>query len=139
MVRGRVQRREVIVVGLDLGTMHHRVTQTEKHLGDLVGDRVDEMARAHLLHASGKRHVDSRRVDRRRELSRIELRLGRPERLLDGDTRLVDGLADRRPLLLGNLAHRAQIPRQRAGFPEHRHADRLELRRRLGCFDIGER
>ena len=60
-----VQRLEVVVVGLDLGALRHRVAQAQEDLGDLVDDAVDEMARAHLLGAARQRHVHGRRLDGR--------------------------------------------------------------------------
>ena len=94
MVLRGVQRLEVVVIGLDLGTVDNRVTQAKEDFRHFVGDRVDQMACAHLLRAAGERDVDSACVDRGFHLGCCELLLARFKRLFHHVAHLVDRLAD---------------------------------------------
>ena len=139
MIGRRVQSREIVVVGLHLGSFGYRIAQAKEDLGNLVNHAVDEMARAHLLRATGKRHVNRRRVNGGLKLGRIQHGLTLGKRLLNRDARLVDGLTHRCALLLGHLAHRAQIARQRAGLANDGNAHLVELSRSGRRRDIGQR
>ena len=129
MVGRRVQGFEVVVVGLGFGAGHDRIAHAEEDLGHLFDDGGDQVARADLLRAAGKRHVHGLSAHAGRKLCLLKRCLACLERLLDGDAHLVDGLADRRALFLGNLPHAAQIPGQRPFLAEHAHAHLLERRR----------
>ena len=135
MVLRGVQRLEVVVISLDFGAVDNRVAQAEEDLRHLIGDRVDQMARAHLLRSAGERDVDGACVDRGFHLGCRELLLARFERLFHHVAHLVDRLADDGALLLRDLAHAAQVARKRARLAEHRHAHALERRRRVGFRD----
>ena len=123
-----VQRLEVVVVGLHLGARGHRVAQAEEDLGNLVGDAVDEVARAHLLRATRQRHVHGGRVDGGGQLGCGQLLLARGQRAFDGGAHLVRRLAHGGALLLRDLPHLAQVPGQRARLAQHADAHLLERR-----------
>ena len=135
MVLRGVQRLEVVVIGLNLGAVDNRVAQAEEDFRHFVGDRVDQMTRAHLLRAAGERDVDGACVDRGFHLGCCELLLARFKRLFHHVAHLVDRLADDGALFLRDLAHAAQVARKRARLAEHRHAHALERRRRVGFRD----
>ena len=135
MVGRGVQRLEVVVVGLLLGPMGHRVAQPQEHLGDLVDELADQVARADLLRTAGQRHVHRARVDLRRQLGRRKLGLARGQRLLHRNAHLVHGFAHCGALLFRHLAHAAQVPRQRARLAQHRHA---HLLKRGGLAGLGD-
>ena len=139
MVGRGVERLEVIVVGFHLGTLGHGIAQAQEDLGDLIGDGVDEMARAHLLAAARQRDVDGRRVDGGLELLGGKRTLALLERRLHGAAHLVHRLAHGSALLLRHLAHAAQVTRQRAGLAQHRHAHLLERGSVRSLFDGGQR
>ena len=139
MVGRGVERLEVVVVGLHLGALGHRIAKAEEYLGDLVGDAVDEVARAHLLGAARQRHVHGRRVDGRGQLGGIEGRLARGEGSLHRLAHLVHRLADGRALLLRHLPHAAQMARQRAGLAQHADTHLLERGGVGRLRDAGER
>ena len=119
--------------------MRHGIAQAQEDFGNLVGDGVDQMARAHLLRAARQRHVDGGRVDGRLELCCGKRRLALLERGLHHAAHLVHRLADGGALLLRHLAHAAQVSGQRAGFAEHRHAHLVKGRRVRRLLDRGER
>ena len=134
-----IERLEVIVVGFHLGTLSHGVAQAQEDLGDLVGNCVDEVARAHLLAAAGQRDVDGRRIDSRLKLLGGKRALALLERRLDGAAHLVHRFAHGGALFLRHLAHAAQVARQRAGLAQHRHAHLLERGSVRSLFDGGQR
>ena len=138
MIGRGVQGREVVVVGLDLLAFHHFVAKAQEDVGHLVDDAVDEMAGTHLLGAAGQRHVHGRRSHGGFQLGGIECRLAGGQRLFHFHAGRVHGLAHARALFSGHLAHGSQIPGQRAGLAQHRHAHRLERRRRVRRGDFGQ-
>ena len=68
----------------------------------------------------------------------IECRLAGGQCLFHFYAGRVHGLAHARALFSGHLAHGSQIPGQRAGLAQHRHAHRLERRRRVRRGDFGQ-
>ena len=138
MVSRSVQGREVVVVGLDLLAFHHFVAEAQEDIGHLVDDAVDEVAGTHLLGAAGQRHIHGRRPHGRLKLGGIERRLAGGQRLFHVHAGRVHGTAHARALFSGHLAHGSQVPGQRAGLAQHRHAHGLERRRRVRRGDFGQ-
>ncbi len=125
MVRRLVERREVVVVELDLGALGDPVAQAEEDLDDLGGDLLDEVPRADRMRAARERHVDRLGADAGVHGRRRQLGAARLERCLERLADLVGHLADGRPLLGGERAEPAQDRGQRALL-----AEKLDSRRR---------
>lgn len=138
MISRGIQRFEVVVVGLDLRTSCHRVADAKEHLGDLIGNAVDQMARTHLLHTARKRDVDRIGLHARSELHTGKLLLLRLKRTFDLVARGVHGLAHLRALFRSNLSHRTQIAGQTTRFSHYLDADRLERIARSCLIDLGK-
>ena len=146
MVFGSVERLEVVVVGLNLGTASHRVAHAEEDVRDFVDDAANQMTCAHLLHTARKRDIHRFGVHLRHKLGRCKLCLARLKRRLHSVTHFVGGFAHRGAVFGRKLAHAAQICGQRAFLAQHAHAHSLELRRvgslrdavQRGGFQIGK-
>ena len=102
--------------------MRNGVAQAQEDLGNLVGDAIDKVARANLLAAARKRHVDGRRADGSLKLLRLKRALAIFKRSLHHVAHLVHRFADGGALLFRHLAHAAQVARQRTGLAQHGHA-----------------
>ena len=139
MVGRRIQGREVVPVGLDLGTGGNHIAKAQEDVADLVGDAVDQMTRADLLRAAGHRDVDCGSVDGSFELGCSELGLALFQRRLDRVANLVHGLANRSALFLRDVAHVAQVASKRAGLAHDGHAHFVERGSRLRRLDRGKR
>ncbi len=133
MVFRGVERREVVPVGFHFRAGEHGVAQAQEDLGDLVGDGVDKVTRAHLLGAAGQRDVDGVGFHLGLELGVSQLLLLGLERSLDLVAGGVHRLAHLGAMLLGNLAHGAQVAGERARLAHNLYADLLQRigRRRL--------
>lgn len=138
MIGRGIQRFEVVVVGLDLRTGCHRVADAKEHLGDLIGDAVDQVACAHLLYTARKRDIDRIGLHASSELCTGKLLLLRLERTFDLVARSIHGLADLRAFFRSNLSHRTQIAGQATRFSHYLDTDRLERIARSCLIDLGK-
>ena len=139
MIGGRVERREVVIVGFDFRTGGDGVAKTQEHVANFFGNAVDQMARTQLLDAPWQCDIHRRRIDARLELCGSKRLLARLERFLDNIAHFIDGLADGCSFFLGHLAHVAQIRRQRARLADDAHAHLIERSRVSRLFDGGKR
>ena len=121
-----VQRGEVVPVGFNLGAGCHGVAKPEENLGNLVGDGVDKVARAHLLGTAGQGDVDGIGLHARFKLGVCQLALLRFQRRFDLVAGSVYRFAHFSAMLLGNLAHGAQVAGKRTGLAHNLYADLLQ-------------
>jgi hypothetical protein len=131
-----VERGEVVVLVLDLGTLQHGEPEPHEDVLELAPDLRDQVEMAgRQRRVAGQGHVDAVGGEPRVELLRIEPlgALGQQplERLLDR----VRALAHRTALLRRQLADRAQRLRQLGLAPQVAHAQILELGAAPGAGD----
>src|SRR5687768_7255185 len=98
MVRGEVERAEVVPGVLGLGTEGDGEAKFTEDLDDLVDDEGDRMDRAVPAAASGHREVECRATGRGR---RSELGATRFERFLECDLHRIRALSSIAAILLG--------------------------------------
>ncbi len=130
MVREHPQRREVVVVVLDLRSVGGREPhRREEALGVFLRarDRVQPSAR---LAAPGERHVDRLEREPRVELARAQLIELRLHELLHLALRIVDRGTRLRTLAGGKLSERFQLPGQYPGLAEEARLRLVELSHR---------
>ena len=129
MVGRCIERREVVIIGFDLGPFGHRVAKAQEHVADFLGHAIDQMARAQLLHAARQRDVDRRRIDAGFQLGCSQRLLALLKRFFHDLAGFVHCFAHFSALLFRDLAHVAQVAGQRARLAHDRHAHRIERRR----------
>ncbi len=139
MVRPEVQRREVVVVVLDLRSLGHLEPHADEHVDDLVLDEAERMRMAARTAAAGKRDVDPVVREALGQPRGREPLAGDRHRRLDGLFRLVDERAERRPLRGRDATEAADSLRQRPLPAEVPDTDRFELRLGPAGGDLRER
>ena len=138
VVGRRVERGEVVEVGLDLAAGDDLVADAGEDVAHLADDVVDEVLRADGHAAPGQGDVNGAGGHLLFELGGLELLLLGLERRLDGVADLVGHLADDGALLLGELAHAAQGGGEAALLAQDGDADLLEGVAALGILDLGK-
>jgi hypothetical protein len=139
MAGREVERGEIVVVGLDVGTFGDRKAHIGEDRGDLVdhlADRVDAAALGRRL-AHGQRHVDLFGGQPRLDGGIAQLRLAGGDRIGDAGLQPVDGRACRLALFRAHRTERLQPFRDRALLAERRHAHRLDRGLVAGRLDLG--
>jgi hypothetical protein len=113
-VRGAVvERVEVVVDGLDLGTLHHGEAQPEEHVFELAHRRGDDVQAPDRLRRSARQgDVDAVAPQLLAQLGAGQLAGPRLDQPLQRNTGLVGGLAHDAPFRRRQLAHAAQHLRQ---------------------------
>ena len=127
-----VERREVVVVELDLGTLDDAVPEADEDVLELAPRRGQQVQVAGVQRLAGQRHVDRLRAQPVLELARGQRGRALLEQRLERAPRLVAALAEPRPPLLGQRRDGAQDLRQLGLAPEIPHAQLLELVGRAG-------
>ena len=136
VVVGEIERREVVVVALDLGPLGHGEPEPLEGLDDLVLDADDRVHGARPRSAPGQRQVHALGGERLAVLLGLERLQPGCERLLDPLLGAIGLLADPRAIGGGDRAEPAQERGQLARAPEHAHAQLLEGRRGSGPGDV---
>ena len=131
-----VQRFEVVVVPLHLGTVHHRETHVPEDLGDFLADQGQGMLASHWRGASRQRDVQGAG---RGFPTRFARRPARFQGFADGLLGLVDPLADAGAVPGFRLAHGPQDAGQVAVLPHVPDADIFQVRRVGGAGDFLQR
>ena len=122
MVRGRVERREVVEPVLELGTVRDREAELAEYRGGLLDDAGERMLHSERAPAPREREIGVHRL------------LARRARALRGERRLnfrapgLHGLAERGTLLLRDVLHRLDERRNRSVAADILHAKRLHRR-----------
>ncbi len=132
MVGRGVERREVVVLGLHVGSRGHGVAEGDEDVLDLVDDLADEVLGAHVGTAPRQGHVHGVGLDAGGELVGRQLLAALGEGALDLLAHLVGALAHEGPLLGGHGAHGAEHRREAALLARHGDAhgvQRLEVDR----------
>ena len=132
-VPGRdVERREVVVVGLDLGTLDHPVAHPDEEVLDLSTGLGQQVQMAGLEWIAGQRDVDALGPEPLLERPAAERVPPLRDLGLQRAAHLVPPLADGRPLLTRQVGQRAQDLRE-LGLPAQvAHAQILYFVRRAG-------
>ena len=136
MLRRVVERREVVVVELDLGAFGDPIAQADEDVDDLGDEAIDEVTTAQRTRLAGQRHVDGVGRDALLERRSSELLLARVQRLLQRQADLVGGLADGGALLRRQRAEPSKHRRQRPLLAEDGDAHRVE-RGEVACLGDG--
>ena len=133
VIRGHVERFEVVVVVFDLGSLEHLVAEAREDLDHFIANEAERVPVAELRHTAGQRDVDG--ICRAARGSELLFELG--ERGLDLFLQIVGGLAERL-LLVGSggleRLHEGGGPAVAAAEPAG--AQRLQrgIRTHLGQF-----
>ena len=113
-----VERVEVVVLRLDLGTFHHGEAEPQEDVLELAAHRREQVqAPDRLRRRAGQRHVERVRLELPLELGLRQLARTLAEQVLERPARLVRRLPDRRALLGGQPRDAAQQLRQRRLAP----------------------
>ena len=137
MVVGRVERREVVVLELDLGPLGDAEAEADEDVLDLALDLRQQVRRAARHGIARQRHVDGRLAQRGVELAatRAARAAGRAARS-SAAAHAVQLLAARSAQLGRQLAELAQGERQRARASERLDARIFELGSRRGPLEL---
>src|SRR5262244_1076295 len=136
MIVGKIERAEVVVVGLHLGPLRHGEAEPFEDGDDLFLHADDRMPGAGSGEPAGKGEIHVARGEGLAMLLRFERLVTCGERLVHlalGEVRL---LADTRPIGGGHLTEAAEERGQLTRAPEHAHAYLLEGRRGSGPGDV---
>ena len=135
VARRRVERREVVVVELDLGAFGDAVAEADEDVLDLAHGLADEVLVAGREGLAGQGDVDALVGQRGGERFALELRFTLLHELLELLADEVAALADQRALLGRQARDGAQELRQRALAPQHLDARLLQRREVRGAQD----
>ena len=135
VARRRVERREVVVVELDLGAFGDLVAEADEDVLDLTHGLADEVLVAGREGLAGQGDVDALVGQRGGERFALELRLALLHELLELLADEVAALADQRALLGRQARDGAQELRQRALAPQHLDARLLQRGEVAGVQD----
>ena len=138
VVGGSIQGLEIVIVGLGLGAGSNGIAHAKEDVGNLIDNAVDQVTRANLLAAAGKRDVHGFRVHLRKQLRLRERFLAIRERRLDRIAHDIRSFAHFGAFFLGKLTHAAQVARKRALLAKHGHANLFERRRVGRRLDVAQ-
>ncbi|EGE58936.1 hypothetical protein RHECNPAF_253009 [Rhizobium etli CNPAF512] len=137
---GKIQRGEIVIIGLDIGTLGDREAHVGEDRGDLIDDLADRMDAAALGRRGAHRQADidrfglQPRIDRRHFQHRLAFGDGIRHGILQGVDRSPSSLA----LLRRHGAERLQEFRDRAFLAEGRHAHGFQGGLVIGGGDFRE-
>ena len=129
VIGGCVERLEVVVVGLDLGTLGDLVAHADEDVLDLAARRSDQVQVAQRERTTRQRDVDAVAFERPDQFVGLELRQPRLERRLEFSLDKVAELADDRSFVGGELGDASQQDGQLGLAAQEAHSDVLERRR----------
>ena len=136
VVVGRVERREVVVVELDLGALGDAEAEPDEDVLDLALDLRQQVRRAARHGVAGQRHVDRLGAQGGVELGRLDALAQLRVQPLELAAHAVQLLAARSAQLGRQGAELAQGERQRARAPQRLDACVFELRGRRGPLEL---
>ena len=131
MILGHIERLKVIVIGLDLGTVHHIKAHRLENVDHVVQNDIERMQSAGLVNLTG--HGDIQLFRLQLFLLKHLLQSGGAlaERRIQLLSQLVDELSHLRALLCGQRTHAAQDLGERSFFAHKPHTEVLEILRGL--------
>ena len=139
MAGREVERGEIVVVGLDVGTFGDREAHIGEDRGDFVDDLADRMDAApfggRLAHR--QRHIHLLGGEPCLDGGVAQIGLAGGDGICDAGLQAVDGRPCRLAFLRAHRSQRLQPLRDRALLAERRHAHRLDRGLVAGRFDLG--
>ena len=140
MIRGQVEKREVVLVQLDLGTAEERKAHADERIADLAVGLCHRMQAACRQRANTRcGNVDTLPLKARSLRSGLERGAALVQRGLDSLLDTVCFRTDGGALFRCELAHLTQNACELSGFPEQLHAKLFELFRGLACLELFDR
>ncbi|SKZ69584.1 Uncharacterised protein [Mycobacteroides abscessus subsp. abscessus] len=140
MIREKVQRVEVVVLGFYLGSLGDLPAHADENVGDLLGDHCDGMARSTGTSTTRQRDVDRLGDENRGVALGLQLRRPAVEDRTDPPTNLVDQFACFGSLVLRQRTQSSTSERYRRTIAEVRGLggrERIEISGRSECRSGG--